>query len=187
VQKVFVSSTFEDLLSHRHAVADALRQLQLHTVEVSELDRGPIIKTSLDALIQADIFIGIYASRYGDMLTDWDISFTELLYDEAVRLDKPRCIYVVDPHETWPQTFLQNDMHDAMMRMFLEKLNSENPHLRSFTSPQDLAEKITFDLARLKSEGVKPRRKWRKVLVGGLLMSVIVLSLVLLLGSLANL
>lgn len=177
IRRVFVSSTLEDLINHRQAVNEALRRLGLQTVEVTE----NLPETNLYALQQADVFLGIYASRYGESLRQQDISLTERLYDEALHLGIPRLIYVVSPHETWPAEFLQTTAQDGLMRMFVERLTAENPHLRTFTNPSDLADKIIFDLGRLKADSPARTPNWRQVVIGLLIIGA-VLGLVL--GSL---
>lgn len=152
-RQVFVSSTYEDLARHRIAAEEAIRQLNMRLIDVTETSErmADRVDSSLQALYKADVFVGIYATRYGDVLAGYEISLTELLYQEALRLNIPRYVYVVDPREEWATEFLHTDYRGAMMRMFLDFLKNNN-HLRYFTRPDDLADKILFDLARFKAD-----------------------------------
>src|SRR5688572_11409329 len=68
--KILVSSTLQDLAAHRQAVAEAIRGLDMSNLEVTE--RGSSIQNILEAnrlaLRNADVFVGIYAACYGDLI-----------------------------------------------------------------------------------------------------------------------
>jgi len=183
--KAFVSSTFEDLLAHRQAAAETLRHLGFSSIDVMDTRQKDFLETSLNILAQADLFIGIYASYYGQLLPQEGISLTEKLYNSAAERRLPRFIYVVAPGEDWALAYLQTAPQGALMRMFLDRLYAENPHLRHFTSPADLADKMAFDLGRFKQQQRqrRPLNKrhllWGVLLVGG----VLAVGLRLLLGN----
>jgi len=158
--RVFLSSTFEDLLIYRQAVEEAVPKLGMITVDVIEFHTriADIVETSLKALQIADVMVGIYASRYGDILDDYELSLIELVYDEARRRNIPRFLYIVDAKETWPIEYLQTGVRGAMMRMMFDQLAEDRAVRRYFTTPQDLVEKVVFDLARFKVE-YTPRKR----------------------------
>lgn len=184
-QRVFVNSTFEDLILHRQSVAEALRKLNMQSVDVVETNtpKTDLLQTCLLALHSADLFVGIYATRYGDVLEDEQLSLTERIYEEACLLDVPRFVYVVDAREQWAHAFLHTDYRGAMMRIFLDRVHHENPNLRYFTTPEDLAEKVTFDLARYQPPP-KPQTAYsrRHFLIGMLIVWLVMLAVALRLG-----
>ncbi len=179
-KRVFVSSTLEDLIAHRQAVAEQLRGLGWQSVEVVEFGnrRHDLLQISLHALRETDLFIGLYAARYGPLLPGQSVSLDEMVYDAAREWHIPRLIYIVSPQAQWTLEYLQPAHDSALWRMFLDRLQAENTHLRYFTTPQDLAGKIAFDVTRLYS-AQEPRRVVRRhvwlgaalllaLLVGGL-------------------
>ena len=184
--KVFVSSTLEDLIEHRQSVGAALRGLGVSTIDVvaEKTEQTDQLQTSLLALHNADLFLGIYASRYGPLLDGQEISLIERLYDESAKLGLPRFIYVVGPREDWAVSFMHTDYYGARMRVFLDRLGQENPNLRHFTTPSDLVEKLTFDLARFRTQQPETSRfRQRHLAIGLLIVSSILLIAALRVGA----
>lgn len=147
---VFVSSTFEDLAAHSQAVLRAMGEngLMAIPVEANLTDPAQFAQANLKALKHAQVFVGIYASRYGDILKNYELSLTELLYEEAGRLKIPRLIYLVDPKASWAIEHLHTNFQGAMMRIFLDRFQND-PEIRYFDTPQDLTQKVLLDLAAL--------------------------------------
>lgn len=146
--KIFVSSTFEDLANHYQALVWAIRENGMTVVDVNLSDAAQLVQANLDALKQAQIFVGIYASRYGDILKEYQLSLTELLYEEAGRFKIPRLVYLVDPKASWAIEHLHTNFQGAMMRIFLDGFQN-NPEIRSFDTPQDLTQKVLLDIAAI--------------------------------------
>ncbi len=146
--KIFVSSTFEDLANHYQALVRAIRENGMTIVEVNLSDAAQLVQANLDALKQAQIFVGIYASRYGDILKEYQLSLTELLYEEAGRFKIPRLVYLVDPQASWAIEHLHTNFQGAMMRIFLDGFQN-NPEIRLFDTPQDLTQKVLLDIAAI--------------------------------------
>ena len=183
---IFVSSTFDDLIDYRQSVNAALRDMGIKTLDVfaEKTQEADLLQTSLLAMQNADLFLGIYASRYGALLDEQDISLTERLYNESDKLELPRFIYIVDPREDWAISYMHTDYYGARMRIFLDRLKQENPNLRHFTTPDDLVEKLTFDLARFRTQQPETRRfKLRHLLMGLLILSGIILIAALRAGA----
>lgn len=146
--RVFISSTFEDLAIHSQALARAIQENGMTVAEASRDSQNPVL-ASVDALRKAEIFVGIYASRYGDILKDFELSLTEILYEEALRLQIPRLIYLADPKASWALEHLHTDFHGALMRIFIDRFPQENPDIRYFDTPQDLTQKVLLDIAAI--------------------------------------
>jgi hypothetical protein len=53
------------------------------------------IKASLRMVYEADIYVGVFAYRYGYVPDGHEISITEMEYDRAVELKKPRLIFFI--------------------------------------------------------------------------------------------
>ncbi len=101
---MFVSSTFSDLENHRKAVRDGIRQLGLQDISMENLgarDQRP--KDECMRLInnESQLFVGIYAYRYGFIPAGDESSITESEYDTATLANIPRFIYIVDEDYPW--------------------------------------------------------------------------------------
>jgi hypothetical protein len=83
VKNVYISSTYEDLKEHRRAVADALRDCGY---KVDAMEKYPARDDRPKAACEADvsncdIYIGIFAWRYGPPLALWqDVSASDHLW-----------------------------------------------------------------------------------------------------------
>ncbi len=98
---------------------------------------------------KADIFIGILARRYGYVPAGVEKSVTEQEYDEAVRLRLPRLMYLLDPEHPWNKADIEAD-ETAQARLAAFRRRVESAEVRSlFTTPEDLAAKVTADLVKL--------------------------------------
>ena len=65
--RIYVSSTFEDLKTHREAVANTLRQMHHDVICMEDYvatDQRPLDKCLAD-VSACEIYVGIFALRYG--------------------------------------------------------------------------------------------------------------------------
>src|SRR5215831_19187715 len=102
MKKVMISSTAIDLPEHRDLVKGAcLRQgmfpIMMEHLPASDADA---IAESLRMVNEADIYLGIFAYRYGYIPEGYNISVTEMEYNRAVERDIPRLIFLM--HEDHP-------------------------------------------------------------------------------------
>src|SRR4051812_34110311 len=90
VAAIYVSSTYLDLKAHRAAVRDSLRRLGHVDIAmeyyVAESKR-PIAKC-LNDVMSCDLYIGIFAWRYGYVPAGSQRSITEKEFREALRCEK---------------------------------------------------------------------------------------------------
>jgi hypothetical protein len=95
---VMISSTARDLPQHREQVRLACLRAGFDPGEMMEhltaLD-SDAIQTSLQMVESADVYLGVFAYRYGTIPIGYDISITEMEYNRAVELDKPRLIFFI--------------------------------------------------------------------------------------------
>jgi hypothetical protein len=99
--KVFLSSTYNDLIEHRKAAHDALEQLGLHVIWMEAFGARPVesTKACLDEVAECELFVGIYAHRYGYIPEGKDISITEQEFDHTQKLGKPIFGFIIsDEH-----------------------------------------------------------------------------------------
>ena len=93
---VFVCSTFSDLSREREAVMNAVRRLQLQhdSMEFFGARSGQPLETCLAEVRRSDILVVIVGHRYGTVVTEKGISFSEAEYEEGRRLRKPCLVYI---------------------------------------------------------------------------------------------
>ena len=78
--KIYISSTFKDLKAHREAVYKVLRQWGHDAIAMEDYvasDKRPLDKC-LNDVASSDVYIGLFAWRYGYVPTEHEKSITEL-------------------------------------------------------------------------------------------------------------
>jgi hypothetical protein len=96
--KVMISSTARDLPDHRDEIREGCERagFEPHMMEkLPALDADAIV-ASLELVDDADVYVGVFAFRYGYVPDGYDISITEMEYNRAVELKKPRLIFFMD-------------------------------------------------------------------------------------------
>ena len=140
--KAYVSSTFEDLRDCREEVRLALSRLGVTDVAmeyyVAEPDR-PLERCLRDAA-ECDLYIGLFAWRYGYIPPGEGKSITELEYRTAVAADKPPLIFILHEEASWPRT--QMDRDATRIEALREEFGRERL-CSFFFRPQELAALVT--------------------------------------------
>lgn len=90
-EQVFVSSTFKDLVDERAAVIQTLLQADcmpsgMEMFPASDSEKFDLIKGVIDL---CDYYVVIIGGRYGSMDDQQQLSYTEMEYDYAVKVNKP--------------------------------------------------------------------------------------------------
>lgn len=105
-----VSSTFTDLEQHRAALIDAINRYGLHpkVMEYSGASARSVVDASLDMVRDSAGYICLISYRYGQIPDCPDRnpdgkSITELEFDEALRLDRPIVLFIMDNHPVLPK------------------------------------------------------------------------------------
>src|SRR2546422_11405360 len=86
--RIFLSSTFIDLSELRLEIASRLREVfgaRLLIMETFGSDDAPPEISSVRKVRESDVFVGVYARRYGTIDHATGKSITELELDEAER------------------------------------------------------------------------------------------------------
>jgi hypothetical protein len=150
VYQVFVSSTERDLRRHREAVKTALVKTGYLPVGMEEFgarDAAPVAGC-LDLVGEADLFVGIYAWRYGYVPPGAERSITAEELEEARRLDKPRFYFLVDESAPWPAVpgvAEESPESRELLRALKRDLRSERI-VASFNTPDELALQVVTAL-----------------------------------------
>jgi hypothetical protein len=150
---VFVGSTFTDLQPHRDAVRAALHRLEAVVRGMEYF--GSLPATPKDECLRivrsCKVYVGIFAMRYGSVDLATGKSLTQLEYEEAQRISLPSLIYLID-EERQPVLPMHIEFGEGSDKLRLFKVKLREHHVVSFfTTPENLAAKITSDLPALAS------------------------------------
>jgi tetratricopeptide (TPR) repeat protein len=143
--RIFVSSTSEDLRDFRTAVVRKLSALDHDVVSMdgySADSRGPLNKV-LEDVASADLYIGLFAYRYGWVPPECDQSVTEMEFREAGARGVPRLIFVVPNDAVWPMNLLEpGETYARMMRFRTSLLTATNFSVAYFRDKEELVDKV---------------------------------------------
>ena len=148
---IFVSSTFTDLQRHRLLVREAIGRLQYDSQAMEFF--GALTDTPKEECLRlvrhANVYVGIFAMRYGFVDPQSGKSLTQLEYQEAQAIRLPSLIYVIDEeaHPVLPK-HVDTGSSAEKLRDFKEVLKRSHV-VNFFSSPEDLAAKVTQDVVRL--------------------------------------
>ncbi|MGJ7512015.1 DUF4062 domain-containing protein [Variovorax sp. GT1P44] len=104
--RIYLSSTYRDLVAYRGAVYRALRRLGHDVVAMEDYvatDHRPKDKCLAD-VAQCDMYVGIFAWRVGFVPPGESCSITELEWRQAQACGKPDLVFVLDDSQHWPKT-----------------------------------------------------------------------------------
>ena len=107
--RIYVSSTFSDLKEYREQVRLALRRMDHEDVAMeyySASDERPLDKCLKD-VEASDVYIGIFAWRYGFIPEGYDTSITELEFRKAVASGKECLLFLLDEDAPWPMSLIE--------------------------------------------------------------------------------
>ena len=112
----FISSTSIDLADYRQAVIEVCNELQITPIAMeffgaagAGANAGSKIKMEL-----ADVYIGVFAHRYGYIEDGSEKSVTEIEFDFAAERGIERLCFVVDPQHPWPTEAIDYQNHDRL-------------------------------------------------------------------------
>jgi hypothetical protein len=148
---IYVSSTYADLKDMREVVYHALRKMKHDVIAMEDYiatDKRPLDKCLAD-VAQCDIYIGIYAWRYGYIPPEQEKSITELEYREAVRKGKPCLLFLLDEEAPWPTKLTDTDR--TRITAFHNEL-CENYTVSFFQDANDLTAKVITAMEQIGRE-----------------------------------
>lgn len=158
-----ISSTAVDLPDHRRQVMNACVRQSFFPIAMEDLPARDAtgIQVSMEMVDQADIYIGVYAWRYGWVPPGSEISITEMEFNRAVERKqrgelKEILIFVMhDEHEILPRS-LEADAHAQQKLKRLKERASSGRVRKEFRNSDDLRGLVVEALAdfRRRSEAV---------------------------------
>ncbi|MCX7113560.1 MAG: DUF4062 domain-containing protein, partial [Proteobacteria bacterium] len=161
-KKVYLSSTYKDLIEHRKAVKEALERAQFDTECMEKypaFDERPKDKCLKD-VADCDYYVLVLAWRYGHQPPDdnpGQRSITQMEYEHAVQSGKKPLVFLLEPDHPWKRSVMDSDSHlpESGIVKFRGKVGLEHG-IRFFTTPEDLASQVQSALRNLEQQG-KPK------------------------------
>ncbi len=159
--KVFLSSTGRDLADYRQAAIEMCNRLQLVplAMEFFEAMGKGASAGSLAKLAEADVYVGIFAHRYGYIEPGSERSVTEAEFDTASERGLEQICFLVDPNHPWPPDAWDAE-HYAQLKRFKSRV--EQSRIRAqFTTVDDFKMKLLHALSEWKSRHGDERKSIR--------------------------
>jgi len=145
---VFVSSTIEDLKPYRDAVRDEIlkfpdcRPIMMEYFPAMDANA---VKKCMDGVDEAEIYLGIYAYRYGFCPKGSKISITEMEFDRATANGIPRLCFLVEPKFPWNPDHIEDKSGKTKLNKFKKRIDA-NLVRATFTTPDSLAKAVAHAL-----------------------------------------
>lgn len=146
---VFISSTFKDLIEYRKAAIEVVQRLNCKSTAMEFFGAKPDDAKSVcdKEISECDIFIGIYAHRYGYVPDGQEKSITQQEYELAKELGKDCLCFIVKKGFPWNPDFIEMDKNQDL-NAFLEKVKTDSV-VEFFKSPDDFSKKLSTSLGNL--------------------------------------
>lgn len=147
-----ISSTSLDLPEHRKQVVEACLRESVFPIGMEQLPvrDANAITVDREMVDQADIYIGIFGVRYGEVPPGHDVSYTELEFNRAVVSGIPILVFVM--HEDHPVKPRDVEASEEAQRKLAElKKRASTGRIRGeFKSPEELRGLVIQALADLR-------------------------------------
>lgn len=148
---VMVSSTVRDLPEYRTRVMDACLRVDMFPRMMEHLPAldADALRASLDMVDDADVYVGIFAYRYGYIPEGHNISVTQMEYERAVERGIPRLIFLM--HEDVPVLPKDFDTGEPAEKLATLKTQFMKERvLGFFKSPDDLRGLVVHSLSQVR-------------------------------------
>ena len=146
--KVIISSTGLDLQAYRAAAVDTCMKLGVLPIAMEFFEAMGVGATvgSREQMKDADVYVGVYAHRYGYVEDGYDASVTELEFDYAGQLQIERLCFLVDNAYPWPPDAVDHARYDRL-EAFKQRLGKTVIY-DEFTTVDDFTAKLMHALVR---------------------------------------
>ena len=139
---VFISSTGKDLADYRQAAIDTCNRLQLIPIAMeffSAMGQGAT-EGSKKKVDESNLYVGIFAHRYGYIEHGYEKSVTETEFDYAGERRLDRLCFLVKSDYPWPPELIDYEQH-AQLVAFKQKVNTSVIRAE-FTTVEDFQIKL---------------------------------------------
>ena len=102
--RIYLSSSFRDLMAKRAAVTAALRGAGHEVIAMEDYpptSECPTGRCRADAQ-RSDLYLGLFARRYGYVPSAESVAITEIEYRSAMATRRPAAIFLLGDSVDWP-------------------------------------------------------------------------------------
>jgi len=148
IERVFLSSTYKDLSTYRKSANTAIQRFGWLTIAMEDfLSRDERPKDlCLNLVRDCDVYVGLFAHRYGFVPDGEDASITELEYRCAREARLDCLIFIVDEDQPWRKAWIDMGSGAAALDRLKDDLKSQHA-VSFFKNEDDLAAKLSASLA----------------------------------------
>ncbi len=157
IKKAMVSSTARDLPLHRKQVEEACPRMGVFAEKMMEnltAEDANAVEVSLRLVDEADVYIGIFAQRYG-FVPDYNnpdaISVSEMEYNRAVERDIPRLIFFMHEDHDLKASDVEKGSGAEKLEALKKRIGNERV-AAYFKNPEDLRAHVIQALTQLKEK-----------------------------------
>jgi hypothetical protein len=169
---IYVSSTYEDLKEYREAVRDAIRGLDHVDIAMEYYVAEPKrpLTRCLDDVRRCDLYVGLFARRYGYIPPKSELSITEQEFRAALKFGKDVLCFLLDEKDDWPAEFVDTGIAAVKLQSLRDEI-SEKYLAGFFSTPDELATKVSAAIVKTLKLGTTPidverehrlMKEWRK-------------------------
>ncbi len=147
--KIYVSSTYSDLVEYRERVYDVLRKMRYDVIAMEDYvatDERPLDKC-LDDVASCDLYVGIFAWRYGYVPPGQERAITELECRQAGESGLERLIFLLDEDAPWLRSRMEKGVGGERIEALRGELMAAHV-VQFFDSPEELAEQVAASVAK---------------------------------------
>jgi Domain of unknown function (DUF4062) len=141
MKRAMISSTSVDLPEHRKQVVEACQRLDFFPEAMEHLPArdADAIRASLEMVDKADLYLGIFAWRYGHIPEGHEVSITELEFNRAVERGIPILVFLMrDDFPLAPKLVEKTEAAQKRLEN-LKSRASQRRVRREFGSPEGTA------------------------------------------------
>ena len=150
---VMISSTARDLPDFREQVREACLRAEMLPKMMEHLPASDAdaIEASLKMVDKADVYVGLFAHRYGYVPKGHDISITQMEYERAVERGIPSLVFIIDEDVA----VLIKNVDEGEKK---QKLNALKEHLKAksvvgfFKNPDHLHSQVLHSLNQIRQQ-----------------------------------
>ncbi len=147
--KVFISSTYLDLKDYRQVAITVVNRYQCAPLAMEFFLAQPAepSRAAEKEVRACDVFVGLYAHRFGFVPEGQPKSITQQEYELARQLKKDCLCFLVQKGFAWNPELIEFDKH-APLQAFLSTVQKENT-VAYFTTTVDFESKLSASLGKL--------------------------------------
>jgi hypothetical protein len=125
--KTFLSSTYIDLKEYRQAASEALERLghKVNRMEIFGARPDEPKEACLKEIDECDLFVGIYAYRYGYVPSGSLISITEQEYNHAIQKGRPAFCFFINEDHPWLPKLVDSGPERTKLNNLKTRIQSE--------------------------------------------------------------